>query len=107
MNLCWYSKCYMRRVAKQDYRRSVANTPVRSANKGIGPQAACQFGDTQGLPDVADVAPENVEKLVKEDQAFETEQVRSMEEKSNPDVAECIPMEVPEDDVPSEYLVNE
>ena len=86
----------MRRMAKQDHRPSVRNTPVRSANKGIGPQSAGQPSDTQGRPDVADVAPENVEELVEDGQAFEIEQVSSMYAK-----------EVPEDDVPSEYLVNE
>ena len=89
---------------KHDRRRNETRNPGVSSKKGTGPAAAGQSGDTQGLPDVADAGPESVEELVEEGQSFEAEVISGVEEAPEPDVAEIHTKEVPEDDVPPEYL---
>ncbi len=70
----------------------------------MGPGSAGQSGDTQGLSDVAEAGSESVEELVEEGQSFEAEVISGVEEAADPDVSEVHTKEVPEDDVPSEYL---
>jgi hypothetical protein len=77
---------------------------VSSREKGVGPGSAGQSGDTQGRSDVAEAGSESVEELVEEGQSFEAEAISGVEEAPDPDVAEVHTKEVPEDDVPSEYL---
>ena len=72
--------------------------------KGTGPGSAGQSGDTQGLSDVAEAGSESVEELVEEGQSFEAEVIGGVEDAPDPDVAEVHTKQVPEDDVPSEYL---
>jgi len=59
------------------------------------------------LSDVAEAGSESVEELVEEGQAFEAEAIGGVENAPDPDVAEVHTREVPEDDVPSEYLGND
>jgi hypothetical protein len=77
---------------------------VSATEKGMGPGSAGQSGDTQGLSDVAEAGSESVEELVEEGQSFEAEVIGGVEDAPDPDVAEVHTKEVPEDDVPSEYL---
>jgi hypothetical protein len=49
--------------------------PVQSPSEGAG-----QSGDTQGLPEASEAAPESVEELAEEDQAFEAGVVEGVEE---------------------------
>jgi hypothetical protein len=77
---------------------------VSAAEKGMGPGSAGQSGDTQGLSDVAEAGSESVEELVEEGQSFEAEVIGGVEDAPDADVAEVHTREVPEDDVPSEYL---
>ncbi len=70
----------------------------------LGPSSAGQSGDLQQLSDVADADSESVEELVEEGNAFEAEAVQGVEEAAPPDVSEVTTREVPEDDVPAEYL---
>jgi hypothetical protein len=77
---------------------------VPAKQKGGGPGSAGQSGDTQGLPDVAEAGAESVEALVEEGQFFEAEAIGGVEEAPDPDVAEVHTKQVPEDDVPLEYL---
>ena len=72
--------------------------------KGLGPGSAGQSGDTQGLSDVAEAGSQSVEELVEEGQSFEAEVISGVEDAPDPDVAEVHTKQVPEDDVPSEYL---
>ncbi len=72
--------------------------------KGLGPGSAGQSGDTQGLPDVAEAGSESVEELVEEGQFFEAEAVSGVEDASGDEVEEVQTKQVPEDDVPPEYL---
>jgi hypothetical protein len=72
--------------------------------KGLGPGSAGQSGDTQGLSDVAEAGSESVEELVEEGQSFEAEVISGVEDAPDADVAEVHTRQIPEDDVPSEYL---
>ena len=66
--------------------------------------AAGQSGDTQGLPERPEADSESVEELLEEGQSFEAEAISGVENAPDPDVAEVHTKQVPEDDVPSEYL---
>jgi hypothetical protein len=72
--------------------------------QGLGPGSAGQSGDTQGLSDEAEAGSESVLELVEEGQSFEAEAIAGIEDAPDADVAEVHTKEVPEDDVPSEYL---
>jgi hypothetical protein len=63
-----------------------------------------QSGDTQGLPDVAEAGSESVAELLEEGQALEAAAIGGVENAPDPDVAEVHTKQVPEDDVPPEYL---
>ena len=73
----------------------------------LGPASAGQSGDLQQISDVADADSESVEELVEEGNAFEAEAVQGVENAEPPDVSEVTTREVPEDDVPAEYLNND
>jgi hypothetical protein len=66
--------------------------------------AAGQAGDGQQLPDEAVADSESVQELVDEGNAFEANVVAGVEDAEDPDVSEVVTREVPEDDVPGEYL---
>ena len=79
-------------------------TTVLTREKGGGTGSAGQSGDTQGLSDVAEAGSESVEELVEEGQSFEAEAIGGVEDAPDADVAEVHTKQVPEDDVPAEYL---
>jgi len=70
----------------------------------LGPDSAGQSGDLQGIPDVADADSESVKELVEQGNAFEADAVDGVENAKDPDVSEVTTRQVPEDDVPEEYL---
>lgn len=77
----------------------------RNHNDELGPDSAGQSGDIQGLPNSADADSESVEELVEEGNAFEADAVEGVEEGEGP--SEVRTREIPEDDVPAEYLNDE
>ncbi len=77
---------------------------VPAAKEGLGPGSAGQSGDTQGLSDVAEADSQSVEELVEDGQSFEAEAIEGIEDAADPDVSEVHTRQVPEDDVPEEYL---
>jgi hypothetical protein len=77
---------------------------VSSEEKGLGPNSAGQSGDAQGLSDVEEADSESVEELAEEDQPFEADAIEGVEDAPDADVAEVHTRQVPEDDVPPEYL---
>ena len=90
---------------KKQERAEVRTYPtVSSKEKGGGTGSAGQSGDNQGLSDVAEAGPESVEELVEEGQSFEADVIEGVEEAPDADVAEVHTKQVPEDDVPGEYL---
>ena len=79
----------------------------RKKKDALGPSAAGQSGDLQQLSDIADADSESVKELVEEGNALEAEAVQGVEDAKPPDVSEVRTREVPEDDVPAEYLNND
>ena len=70
----------------------------------LGPNSAGQSGDVQQISDTPVAESESVEELLEEGNAFEAGVVEGVENAKEPDVAEVTTREVPEDDVPEEYL---
>lgn len=75
-----------------------------SRARGAGPGSAGQSGDTQGLSDDEEAGSESVAELVEEGQFFEAEIIAGIENTPDADAEEIYTHEVPEDDVPGEYL---
>lgn len=73
----------------------------------LGSSAAGQSGDIQQLSDVPEADSQSVEELAEEGNAFEAEAVQGVEDAKPADISEVETREVPEDDVPSEYLDDE
>jgi hypothetical protein len=63
-----------------------------------------QSGDLQGLSNVEEADSESVDELLEEGNAFEADVVRGVEDAGDHGETEVHTHEVPEDDVPSEYL---
>jgi N utilization substance protein A len=70
----------------------------------LGPDSAGQSGDLQGISDVADADSESVKELLEQGNAFEAEAIDGVENAKDAGVAEVRTRQVPEDDVPAEYL---
>jgi hypothetical protein len=68
------------------------------------PDSAGQSGATQQISNIADADSQSVEELVEEGNAFEANVIEGVEDAPDADVAEVRTREVPEDDVPEEYL---
>jgi hypothetical protein len=66
-----------------------------------------QSGDLQGLSNVECASSESVDELLEEGNAFEAEVVMGVEDAEDADEAEVRTHEVPQDDVPAEYLDKE
>lgn len=76
----------------------------KSKSDELGPDSAGQSGDTQQISAAAAADSESVEELAEEGNAFEADAVYGVENAKDADVSEVITHEVPEDDVPGEYL---
>jgi hypothetical protein len=63
-----------------------------------------QSGDLQGLSRREGADSESVDELIEEGNAFEADVVAGVESADNADEKEVRTHEVPEDDVPGEYL---
>jgi|SRR5579859_1241377 len=72
--------------------------------KGLGARSGGQSGDLQGLSNVGRADSESVDELLEEGNAFEAEIVKGVEDVPDADESEVRTHEVPEDDVPEEYL---
>lgn len=66
-----------------------------------------QSGDMQGLSDVEGADSESVDELIEEGNAFEAGVVSGVEQAGEEEGSEVHTREVPEDDVPGEYLDND
>jgi hypothetical protein len=77
---------------------------VAFERKGLGAKSGGQSGDLQGLSDSASADSESVDELLEEGNAFEAEVVEGVENAPDADRGEVRTHEVPEDDVPGEYL---
>jgi hypothetical protein len=72
--------------------------------KGLGARSGGQSGDLQGLSNLAGADSESVDELLEEGNAFEAEVVKGVQDVPDADEGEVRTHEVPEDDVPDEYL---
>ncbi len=86
----------------KDELKTYPNVPPKEKRGGTG--SAGQSGDTQGLPDTAESDSQSIEELVQEGQYLEADALLGVEESSEPDISEVRTKQVPEDDVPLEYL---
>ena len=79
---------------------------VDDDRRGLGSEAGGQSGDTAGLSRAAIADSESVEELIEEGQAFEAGVVSGVENAPDPgsDRRGVRTRQVPEDDVPQEYL---
>jgi hypothetical protein len=86
--------------------RSTSLTEETAAFSPTGPEARSggQAGDLQGLSSVEGADSESVVELLEEGNAFEAAVVAGVENAENTDPMEVRTHEVPEDDVPEEYL---
>ncbi len=75
--------------------------------EGPGTRSGGQSGDLQGLSSVEGADSESVDELLEEGNAFEADVVTGVEDAGNADEQEVRTHEVPEDDVPGEYLDKE
>jgi len=72
--------------------------------QGLGARSGGQSGDLQGLSNLAGADFESVGELLEEGNAFEAEVVKGVQDVRDADEGEIRTHEVPEDDVPGEYL---
>ena len=103
---------------KRSRRKPIVRTPRRSplvtsleavipsTRRGRDAHSGGQSGDTQGLSNVEEADSESVEELVEEGQGFEAGAVAGIEE-ADASQGEVRTKQVPEDDVPREYLEND
>jgi hypothetical protein len=77
---------------------------VAFALGGLGAWSGEQSGDLQGLSNVQGADSESVDELLEQGNAFEAEVVKGVEDAEDADKREVRTHEVPQDDVPGEYL---
>jgi hypothetical protein len=68
------------------------------------PRDGGESGDLQGLSNVESADSESVDELLEEGNAFEADAVKGVEDAGDFDEREVHTHEVPEDDVPQQYL---
>jgi len=94
----------VRALKKQVRGKSQSVDTVAFSPEGSGARSGQQSGDLQGLSGVAGADSESVDELLEEGNAFEADVVTGVEAAGNADEEEVRTHEVPEDDVPDEYL---
>jgi hypothetical protein len=106
-------KMAAKRTAKPAARIAKASRGrTRAKSRGVDPafpasrkaQAFSGDADSQGLSDVERADSESVGELLEEGNTFEAGVVRGVEQAEDADEREVRTREVPEDDVPEEYL---
>lgn len=82
----------------------ISNPIPTRGNRGSGPDSGGQSGDVQGLSGRELADSESVEELAEEGQDYEAGIVSGVENAPDADQGEVKTREVPENDVPEEYL---
>src|SRR6266849_1058847 len=85
-------------------RQEITNPITPTGRRGLGAASGGQSGDTQRLWRREYDYSESVEELLEEGQYAEAEAVSGVENARDADQGEVRTREVPEDDVPEEYL---
>lgn len=91
-------------LKKQVQGKSQSVETVPFAPEGLRARAGEQSGDLQGLSNVQGADSESVNELLEQGNAFEAEVVKGVEDAGDADKGEVRTHEVPQDDVPEEYL---
>jgi hypothetical protein len=89
---------------KQIRRKSQSVDTVAFSLEGPVSRSSGQSGDLQGLSNVEGADSESVDELFEEGNAFEADVVMGVEDAGDAEGREVRTHEVPEDDVPGEYL---
>jgi hypothetical protein len=87
--------------------KSQSVSTVTFDRAGLGARSGGQSGNLQGLSNAAVADSESVDELLEEGNAFEAEVVEGVQNVPDADQGEIRTHEVPEDDVPDEYLDQE
>jgi hypothetical protein len=102
-------KTTARKKAGVPKKRAAAKSPsvdtAAFTREGQRARSGGQSGDLQGLSNREGAASESVDELIEEGNAFEADVVKGVEDAG--DEGEVHTHEVPEDDVPGEYLDEE
>ena len=89
-------------------RKSKSDDPTLDASRTdrgeLGPGSAGQSGDVQGISGSEDEDAESVRELLEEGQYFEAATLSGIENAPPADESQVKTREVPEDDVPFEYI---
>jgi hypothetical protein len=99
-----------KKISAEKRRTHNTKTPARRAQRlkpplnRRGAQVSEQSGDLEGLSRAEQADSESVRELVEEGNVFEAGAVAGVEEADDQDMREVHTHEVPEDDVPDEYL---
>jgi len=81
------------------------NPSQRPGSSALSPESSgLEAGDLQGLSNVESVDSESVDELIEEGNAFEAGVISGVEDSGKREGKEVRTREVPEDDVPGEYL---
>jgi hypothetical protein len=91
-------------LKKQVQGKSQSVKAVPLAPEGLRVRAGEQSGDLQGLSNVQGADSESVNELLEQGNSFEAEVVKGVEDAEEADKGEVRTHEVPQDDVPEEYL---
>jgi hypothetical protein len=91
-------------LKKQVQGKSQSVDTVAFALERLGARPGEQSGDLQGLSNVQRADSESVDELLEQGNAFEAEVVKGVEDAGDFDEGEVRTHEVPQDDVPDEYL---
>jgi hypothetical protein len=91
-------------LIKQVREKSKSVDTVAFVPEGSGARSGEQAGDLQGLSNVQGADSESVDELLEEGNAFEADAVKGVEDAGDADEGEVHTHEVPQDDVPNEYL---
>jgi hypothetical protein len=92
---------------KQSGRATVIPGMVAPSRQGLGARSGGQAGDLQGLSRYEEANSESVEELIEEGNSLEADAVKGVEDAGDDEEGEVHTHEVPEDDVPGEYLDEE
>jgi len=102
-------KTTARKKARAPKKRTGAQSPTVDTaaftREGLRARSGGQSGDLQGLSNVQGADSQSVDELLEEGNAFEADVVKGVEDAG--DEGEVRTHEVPEDDVPGEYLDKE
>jgi len=92
---------------RQPRKKSASVSELAISPERRGSRSGEQSGDLQGLSHLEAADSESVDELIEEGNAFEADVVAGVERADDTDEQEVHTHEVPEDDVPGEYLDEE